>query len=700
MTGLGWQPWRDHSGAFSDAYVDWFHDLHGDRAGAKPAFVRQVLPAGFDGFAAAPAPGDVDQDFLAPDYMVNADFAAWWAAQPDPKGWLPGADDFAYPQIGSDDLVVGIVDTGLAMGHRCFRNSDGSSRILGAWQQGAAVKRDPQGTPLVPHLPLGSHLFAPEIDGALRAFSKGEDLTEALDQEGFNRATGLVDFTRAAADRALALRASHGTHVMGLAAGADPFDALEKKFSKRVRILMVSLPAEFAFGEGGAMLDYYLIYALRWLRETNARIADASGLSRPRPMVINISFGKHAGSGDAAQPFVKALINHAKRDSLSGDERQQDTGQPLHVIMPAGNSNLDRSQASFALAADAGNSMQLDWVVQPEDATSNFLEVWCEGTELSADGQLPLEIELVPPGQQAQGTVCAAPGQSSQLSVGTGAARQPLGRIYCHQFDVPAPAASTGMKAKFRYLVCLAPDRYQGQRWKAAPAGRWTLRLANRGAAALQVKLMVQTDQSILAGPVNARRAYLDDPTYGAYGHGGRLNDSYAYDFRQDFSSDPVAENLDLGTFVKRHGTLNAYAANRVVASIAGYRANDGRPADFSSTGSGVTLAATDRATPTAAFPTDDGYAHPGLLSQGSSDGSAVAMRGTSFASALATRQILQAWLDREHDPYAEISVESYLITKAQRQRPPQAWFTAPVQREKQGAGRIVPKASKQVSRF
>ncbi|MGR3624364.1 hypothetical protein [Pseudophaeobacter sp.] len=693
MTRLGWQAWTDHDPSFDDPYVEWFHDLHGDRRGPKPTFIRQVVPQGFDGFTALdPATEGTEPAhvFLAPDYMTNERFSDWWDNQESQTNWLPAPEDFDYPQIGSDEIVAGIIDVGLAFGHRRFRRADGTTRVLGAWQQGAAVKREASGAPEVAHLPFGAQLFQSQIDRSLADFSLDGDLGKALDQDGFNRANGLVDFTTAAADRALAQRGAHGTHVMGLVAGADPFDAIEKKFSKKVRVLVVSLPPSFAYGEGGAFLDYYLIYALRWIREVNTRIAEASGLGRPRPLVTNISFGKHAGAGDAAQPFVRALIKHAQSDNLSGPEGGMG-GQPLHVVLPAGNSNLDRAQAAFELQGGEGEDTHLDWVVQPEDATSNFLEIWCKGVAPPADGKAPLEIELVPPGQTSKGTGVGQSGQISRLvSQAPGCGRAPLGRIYCERFDLPAAQAGAPTRADYRYLICLAADRYQGDKWAAAPAGRWQLRLRNRGAAALAVKAMVQTDQSTLVGQANARRSYLDDPTYRRFDNSGRLQDSYAYGYRQGFATDQKAEDLDTATYVKRRGSLNSYADNSAVATIAGYRANDGRPADYSSSGTGKATGAFGRATPTVALPTDDGYAHPGVLSDGSSDGSVVAMRGTSFASAMAVRDVLEAWLDREHDPYGATTIKSFLRTKAQRQRPPQAWFTAPVKQEKLGAGRIV----------
>jgi hypothetical protein len=90
---------------------------------------------------------------------------------------------------------------------------------------------------------------------------------------------------------------------------------------------------------------------------------------------------------------------------------------------------------------------------------------------------------------------------------------------------------------------------------------------------------------------------------------------------------------------------MNAYAVADGVVAIGGFRLNDRRPAPYSGAGSGLDDAEIGRAAPTAAFPSDDGYAHFGLLSDGARDGSVMALRGTSFACAAATRLVTEAVL-------------------------------------------------------
>ena len=93
---------------------------------------------------------------------------------------------------------------------------------------------------------------------------------------------------------------------------------------------------------------------------------------------------------------------------------------------------------------------------------------------------------------------------------------------------------------------------------------------------------------------------------------------------------------------------MNAIAHNEAARVIGSFRVSDGKPSIFSS--AAATLAAGDgRAAPSALLPGEDGAARFGLLAAGSKSGSAVAMSGTSFSTALATRRIalaLLGWID------------------------------------------------------
>ena len=106
-----------------------------------------------------------------------------------------------YSPITGRNIIIGIVDTGIDITHKNFRNPDGTSRILFIWDQTLTAAAGEQGPPT---LPLGTGQFVPPAT-----------------QPG-------VEFNAAAIGQMLAGNAAvprhadiigHGTHVAGIAAG-------------------------------------------------------------------------------------------------------------------------------------------------------------------------------------------------------------------------------------------------------------------------------------------------------------------------------------------------------------------------------------------------------------------------------------------------------------------------------------------------
>lgn len=602
--------------------------------------------------------------FLVPAYMNNIDFPDWWLENRDgSKTWLPEPDTAVYPTITKDKIIVGIIDVGIAFGHRRFRLQDGETRILGAWQQGAPFR----GTE---HLPFGDALFQDDIKDLLMEFSQGKDLKKPLDQDGFNRAADLVNYEIPEAGRHLAHRAAHGTHVMGLAGGAEP----GSDFAKRIRFLVVNLPPPVAYAEGGAFLDAYLTYAIRWIYEVKKRIEQTSELANSVPMILNVSFGKQAGGKDASQLFVKTL------QSVAGRSRKS----PAHIVIPAGNDNLNRIHARKRIVRNA--ALSIPFRIKPDDVTSNFIEVWMDPEWRSGARRAPLQISVVPPGQEPDTVTAGIDGQIKELKDG-------FGRIYCERVT-----GGNGYRPRFRYLICLTPDRYGGEVNKTgAPAGLWTLILRNPNVSMVRAMIQVQTDQATLPGLSGARRPYLDHPEYQRFEDLTRIRDTYEYTPGED---DPAS--LDWPGPVRRHGTLNGYSQNSFVTCIAGYRWTDGRPAPYSSSGAQYKRNANDRGAPTVAFITDEGAAHFGVLSDGASDGSTVALRGTSFASAAATRFVVERWLAGKLDPEIKLSdfFKGLFKAKEEASKPRDEWLGAGVDIEKCGRGRVDWRPDGRVDRF
>ncbi|MDF1668456.1 MAG: hypothetical protein P1U83_02475 [Roseovarius sp.] len=674
-----WSSWHNHPRMVTSPYVDWWLMQHMLGSGPQP---MQMVPAlarmdefhalhdsadslvalGSDPATFAPGTAGewpvfpVSQSAANPDYLTSLQGAA---------GWFP--DQGSYPTITKDTLVAGVIDVDIGLGHRRFRAADGSSRVLASWQQGAPWK----GGPL--HLPFGAQLMQSDIN-ALLANHSGGDLTRPLDQEGFNSAAGLVDNDRPDSLRGLARRTAHGTHVMGLVAGADPVE--QASFSEKVQLLVVNLPPATAYGEGGAFLDYYLVYAMRWIVEMHARITRASGLTNTQPLLMNISFGKQAGAKDERQVFVKEAQRLSEADKILGQAK-------FNAILPAGNDNLSRVHSRFEVQPDGGEQT-LDWRVSPDDGTSNFVEIWVEKLLNPGTTRAPIQLDVVPPGATPDAFKQASSGQITEL-------HNCLGRIYC---DAVPP--TDGKSVRFRYLICLAPDLFAKGGKMGAAAGKWQIRVRNADVIAHTVRASVQTDQATLPGQRDARQSYFDTGAYQTFEDTGRAADTFAY-----VSGADAAPDLDTGPLVQRRGTLNSYAANRFVATIGGHRQSDGRPAPYSASGVGQALHSNGRGAPTVTFPSDDGAAHFGILSDGASDGSAVAMQGTSFSCACATRWVIENWLAGRFDPQSDSPDLCTFLKEGPLQVPrPDKWWNAPVGREKVGQGRVAWQPARPVKRL
>ncbi|WP_093358467.1 S8 family serine peptidase [Tropicimonas isoalkanivorans] len=558
-------------------------------------------------------------DLTAPEMPMTwrSKFEHHLKAQGD---WLPPLS--TLPDLPDGSVIVGVIDADIPLGHSRLRDASGNSRIAAAWQMGQPTGPD--------YLPFGNELYQADIDRHLRECKTGSD--GRIDQLAFDLRTGTVDMTTRFGRRALAGRSAHGAHVLDVAAGCERSAAAD---IGKTCVIAVNLPPRAAFGASGEFLDYYMVHALR-------RIVDLSDAiwvkNHPEPTdgpigyptIINLSFGRQAGVKDSRGVFASAL------SQLIG--LRDDSRAPLDIVMPAGNDNLERMYAVANLEPGVdgpGAVAEIDWRIQPEDQSSNYVEILFEAPSEASSPHAPIEIDLSPPGAAP----CPRP-----IPVN---ARSELGRfaaIYCRML----PADREGNTQLYRLLLCVAPTSRPGGHGACAPSGAWKIRLRNVSDSPVEVDLNIQTDQSILPASTAGRRSYLDSPFYRRFDSGGRPLDTWASELGNDTVArgseargpqDPVFDP-EANPCVRRHGTINATASSALVVCAGGYRRSDGREAPYSSTGTGVPLSDDGRSAPTAAFPTDDGYAHFGILAAGAADGSVVPMRGTSFAAPQATRLI------------------------------------------------------------
>lgn len=505
------------------------------------------------------------------------------------------------------DVIVGVIDTDLPLGHRNFRHRDGRSRVLAHWAMGQTSQQA-----------YGTKYNQNEINQLLRSHSAQQNLRDSLDEDGFNRAIGGLDFYNLQGARGLGWRHSHGAHMLSMAGGADP--VLDNTFSQKVGLITVSMPSRWEFGEAGEFLDQHMINAVYWLYQA----AQAYRAQKPEaPVVTTLAFGRQAGSKIETRDLFGRFINWLNA--------RTENGAPFDLVIPTGNDNINKVVARYELAPN--EIKHIDWRIPPADQTDNYLEIWAEtgsGARLRTDG---LAVNLTPPGEM--------PGNST--SVG-----QPnhyhdiyqddsglfAGRVY----KFPDLDTDDTVAELSGFLCALGPTDPRGHSIGEAQAGLWKISLQNTSTeATIIAHLSVQTDQSVQNAAQFSGRSYLDDETYQDFDHMGKRLDSVMWKAGRWHVNDTAN-----GT--RRHGTVNVAASQSVSAVVGGYQAATGSPALYSSTGMGQWANGRPKG-PTTVLETDDSTILWGTLAAGSNDGSRVAMRGTSFAASKAARLVSEYWL-------------------------------------------------------
>ena len=580
--------------------------------------------------------------FPLPPAAQNANFCAQ-------TSWLPPEDKL--PTVDEDTVLVGVIDTGIALGHDrfCLRRADGKirSRVLAAWQMTHAHSQD--------YMPFGRELYRRDINKALKDH---RDDDGHLDQGAFDTALGLVDLDNPLGSRELMGPFAHGTHVADQAAGF----ALDDVRGKKVAILAVVLPPPAVFGAAGTFLDDFMLMAILRLKHLAHAIRAKSAGASPgadrldndgHALAINLSFGRQAGAKDGLDHFTRQLALIQDQFPVTGSRA------PFRVIMPSGNDNQMRANALMDVTT--GQPTALPWFIPPGDYSSNYAEAWVT---------LPRNLLTAPPviltldgpsGAVPSLTGTPKPGEAATLTHHG----KPVARLYC---EAEGPDSATDPDFRLRLVLCLAPSLQNDPDRGLAPSGRWVITLDNRDAHPFQAALSVQTDQAVLPYSLRGLRSYFDDPDYVRFDEVGRPLD---------------IPNEVPGSKVTRYGTVNASAVSPHVVCIGGYRVSDGKPASYSASGAkgghGVQQL-------TAATPSDDAATLFGTLAAGAQNGSVVPARGTSFACAQATRQVALGWKDAAGTlPWP--TATAILTAQAAAYTPPPGAAPAPV--EKVGAGRI-----------
>jgi len=682
---------------------------NGDRPAEMTPYVHswqegQKQQRGFESFGNVALDLSIPNFFATRTQLPSPEFAVSRAVVANTSGPEDLAAQFTKDIIGEldpDTVIVGVVDTGIPLGHRRSRLKNGETRILYAWQQ-LAKTADQEG------LPLGRELFAGAGPGAtepsptpdlsindlLRKHSGG-NLNGQLDEEAFNREARMVDPSLGFGVNDLEFASSHGAHVLDLAAGFDPLRADATKLEK-VKIIAVDLPPQQLFGMGGNFLVAYANAAIQriltvaqavWLGQNPDRNAEAAN-ENGYPVVINFSFGMQAGPKDGKSLWDQLTITPILN---------RNANIPTRLVMPTGNQNLARCNARQLLGPKGKTfkeiplepELSVPWCILPEDQSPNFVEIWAKAQEPEdasageATGKTStddFEVWLKPPdGAELQVPLTTHVNKFVKLH------RSPLqdpeiARVYSYK-----PPGQT----RPHFVIYVAPTFSPDGSATTAPAGMWTLRVKCNKTSAQEVTLNIQTDESGIRGVRGGRISYFDHESYLTHFDSGRLRDSYV---DEDHIGEKGLKNGHAEPWnpygpVQRKGTHNALASwpspsdknthgatfqlsNGALVVVGGYRRSDGTPAIYSSTCDGSSKRKGGRETPSVLYPSDESPSQRGILAAGSRDGSVVALSGTSMACALATRDMALALLTGDDGATAKIDInEQWLQAKSHRLR-------------------------------
>jgi len=270
---------------------------------------------------------------------------------------LPADRKYKNKVLTGEGAIIGIIDDGCALAHCDFfkRRAPGAaieSRILHLWDQGGTGDTAAGWT--VPADFYGLELDRTAINARLNAPA--------------NRNGDLVreDSVYAQLGYKIRERATHGTHVMDIAAGAGQSLMGMEGVAPGADIIFVQLPTE-AIEAGATALWRYIMDGATYVFE-RAR-------AKNKPAVVNISYGGYDGPHDGTAELERAL------DQLLEEPNRA-------IVLAAGNGFEARCHARTTVPRNGTKSLR--WIVNPVDPTANDVELW-------HDDKSTLHVRLRPP---------------------------------------------------------------------------------------------------------------------------------------------------------------------------------------------------------------------------------------------------------------------------------------------------------------
>jgi hypothetical protein len=614
-----------------------------------------------------------------------------------PQAGSPPKDPVWWPdaglrrRIGKKRItVIAVIDDGLPFAHRNFRDKTGTrTRVEFCWLQSAAFN------PAQKSVLFGREYIRTDIEELIA--QHGDDEDALYYKAGATKETeGLGSL--------LNRQASHGAHVMDLAAGYAPERGRpapdgttpDEEPREEIRIIAVQLPNTIAWDTSGFGKDMYMLSAFHYIFHRADILAKGYEVEGLR-LVVNFSYGFSGGRHDG-ETELEAAIDElvCKRRTRKPRDSKYLGPSPTALVLPSGNTFLDRLHAEIVDEdfTRHGNVVEIPWRIQPNDRTSSYLELWFWG-EFSPDQPFGFTIALRDPDGNVVSLQDNAGEPKTSLQVGADQGttvgygdpgrmytvlnpqRQVIGQLSAdmHRYNTPVAASKTypPQTGRWRVLVVIAPTEPEDPRLPRAASGKWTI-------------VIQRTIAALIDYPIHCWIQRSADPESLRSGSKQSYFDEWAYERTRYTTEGDLSERDTEGTFVQRFGSLNGLATGRTALVVGGFRLGAGlasppacaRPARYSSAG---VLPPEDSAQESypppcpsdpreaalwpekqvdASSMSERSRALPGTIAAGVRSGSLSLVQGTSSAAPFVARRLAERFVEASNREVDKAASENY----------------------------------------
>ena len=488
------------------------------------------------------------------------------------------------PKLCEAEVLYGVVDFGCPFAHEKLRTVENSTRLLNFWDQGTSQALGRTTAPV----DFGFGVCAAESDINV--------LTVAHFPASLATDQGLI--YASLNQPALAQRASHGAHMLGLlldsnvslgvwARSKDAAPPLaDGQRPALADLVFVQLPANYQQGMPRSAFGPNRLAAMRY-------ILSCAG-SKTQSVVVPISSEIWDGSHDGDSLFVKAL------DALVEYAASELGGKILKIYVAVGNSQRAFAHSQGKLTDEGAATLTVR--LPPGCERHTFAECWLPTRSVVTS------VTLKPPAPQQPLTLNFAYGSGGVVTTTSGIS----------VVVDPSRTNSSGTCVLIRFAPTLALSQVD-----SALCGDWRVTVNTTGIA-----------------PQAEFFAYIARSFHGVGGKRRTYQAHFPSALVNAFLPSPVMEEFpDYAS-----GSVNGMAGGaRITAVVGGYRLYDLKRAPYSSAGPGRQGARIVDYAVDCAAPSDESPGRLGLRSWGNAGAVSVRMAGTSVATPLAARVLNQS---------------------------------------------------------